>query len=132
VTKYLDRLSQIASAANTVADLTRSTLVYRYPAAPEKYLYLHTSQSEARVIRHDLREIVITAHLQPPFAWRIASEQDEAGVYYVALRKMVVGVVASGRFDIAVPHDTHIILKLENVRLTLEAVSDNIDLPGHR
>lgn len=128
--RYLDRLAQLASAANTVAEFTRSTLVHRFPVGQGFHLYLHTGGSEVRFSRHDGREIIITAHLQPPFAWRIASEQDDAGVYYVALRKALVGAVATGRFEVAAPHDVHTILKLEGVRLTLESVTDTLDLPG--
>lgn len=128
--KTLDRLSQIASAAHAVADLTRATLVYRFPVSADVFLYLHAVQSEVRVTRHDLREIAITSHLQPPFAWRIAAEQDGAAVYFVAIRKALLGFAASARFDVAVPRDCHLILKLEGVRLTLESVSDTVDLPG--
>lgn len=128
--RYLDRLGQIAAAANTVAEYTRSTLVNRFPAAVGLHLYLHTADADVRFFRHDAHEIIITAHLQPPFAWRIASEQDDAGVYYVALRKAVVGAVASGRFEVVAPHDVHTILKLEGVRLTLDSVTDTLDLPG--
>lgn len=130
--RYLDRLNQIAAAAGTVAELTRSTMVYRFTVDSGAHLYLHTETSDVRVVRHDHPEIAITALLQPPFAWRIASEQDDAGVYFVALRKPLVGVVAIGKFEISAPRDSHLILKLEGVRLTLDSVSDTLDLPAQR
>lgn len=128
--RTLDRLAQIASAAHAVADLTRSTQSYRYTVSAGTYLYLHVAQSEVRVTRHDLHEIAISALLQPPFAWRVAAEQDNAAVYFVAIRKTLLGIAASARFDITVPRHCHLILKLEDVRLTLESVSDTVDLPA--
>lgn len=128
--RYLDRLNQLAAAAGTVAELTRSTQIYRYAVGGASHLYLHTGASELMINRHNAPEIVISTLLQPPFAWRIASEQDDVGVYFVALRKALVGAVAIGKFEVSVPYTTHIILRLEEVRLTMASVSDTLDLPG--
>lgn len=128
--RYLDRLGQLATAASAVADITRVTETRRFPVPVKTHLYIHTAHSEVRVSRHSLSEIVITAHLQPPFAWKIGAEQDEIGVYFVALRKAVVGVIAVGKFEIALPYDAHLVLKLEDVRLVLDQVSDTLDFPG--
>ncbi|MBK8020513.1 MAG: hypothetical protein IPK19_03555 [Chloroflexi bacterium] len=128
--KTLDRLNQIASAATTLADLTRSKQVYRFTAAPGTYLYVHAAQSEVRIARHDSVEIVITANLQPPVSWRVAADQDDAAVYFVGIPKVLLGFAAAGAFEIAAPRHTHIILRLENVRLTMDSVTDTLDLPG--
>ncbi len=128
--RYVERLNQLASAAGVVADLTRATLVNRFTVTPGAHLYLHTAHADLRITRHDSAEIVITAHIQPPFAWQIVGEQDESGAYYVALRKPLLGVVGSGRFEVLAPYSTPIILRLERVRVTQDDLTGTLDLPA--
>lgn len=128
--QMIDRLSQLASAAGAVAEVTRSTTVSRFTPAPGAHLYLHVARAELIFSRHDSDEIVITAIVQPPLSWQIAAEQDETGVYYVALRKPVIGAIGSGRFEALVPRATPVILKLDEVRFIQEGISTTLDLPG--
>ena len=74
----------------------------------------------------------ITAQLQAPFGWRVAAEQDEAGVYFVVLRRAVIGALAAAIFYVTVPLDSYLMLKLDHASLTLEDVAGEIELlPPH-
>lgn len=127
--QHLNTLSQLVNAASTVVELTRSSQTYTFNVGSRVTCYLHVAGGEVRVTRRDAPVIDVTAQLQAPFAWRIAAEQDEAGVYFVALRRPIVGAMAGASFAVAVPTDAHLTLQLERTRLTLEAVDGVIDLP---
>jgi hypothetical protein len=71
----------------------------------------------------------VQATLGAPFAWRVASDQDEAGIYFVAHRRPLVGALAVASFHISVPPETYLILKLDNVRMTLDDVNGTVELP---
>ena len=43
--------------------------------------------AEVRVSRWEFPRIEVTAQLQAPWGWRVESEQDDAGVYFVARRR---------------------------------------------
>ena len=127
--QHLNTLTQLVNAASTVADFARSAQTYSFNVAASATCYVHADGGEVRIARHDLAQIVISATLQAPFAWRIAAEQDEAGVYFVALRRPVGGGVAGASFVVTVPRDTHLTLKLEHTRLSIDNVTGVIELP---
>lgn len=127
--QHLNTLTQLVNAASTVAEFARSAQTYSFNVAAGATCYVHADGGEVRIARHDLTQIIISATLQAPFAWRIAAEQDEAGVYFVALRRPVVGAMAGASFVVTVPRDAHLSLKLEHTRLAIENVSGVIDLP---
>ena len=81
-----------------------------------------------RIARQPATQVEISAELQAPFGWRIAAEQDEAGVYFVALRRAIVGAMADASFLVTVPQDAHLTLKLEQTRLCLENVNGIFEL----
>ena len=55
--------------------------------------------------------------------------QDEAGVYIIARRKPLVGSIGRCKFDISLPADVHISLKLEHCLLCLQDLSATLDFP---
>lgn len=127
--QHLNTLTQLVNAASTVAELTRSAQTYIYGVLAGATCYVHADGGEVRIARHDLPQIVISATLQAPFAWRVAAEQDEVGVYFVALRRPVVGGLAGANFVVTVPRDAHLTLRLEHARLAIDNVSGVIELP---
>ncbi len=127
--QHLNTLSQIVNAASTVAELARSAQTYSYGVGTSATCYLHLKGGEVRINRNDQPLIEITSQLQAPFGWRIAAEQDEAGVYFVALRRPVVGAMASAVFFVTVPLDAYLVLKLDHTRLSLDNLSGVIELP---
>ncbi|GEM_PF-357958 len=126
--QHFKTLIKVVNTASSLAELTRSSQTYRFNVAPAITVYLHAAQADIFVMRHNLPVVEITAKLQAPFGWRIAAEQDDAGVYFVARRRLVVGSIAGAVFLVTVPHDAYLTLKLEDCRLSLEHVSGDFQL----
>lgn len=126
------RLSSLVDTIGQVATLARRETQYHFyvPPAPPTTFYLDVSGVEVRVLRHNNPLIEVKIMLQSPFAWRLATDQDAAGVYVVARRRPLIGSLAQAIFDIVVPRDAHLILKLENCRLTLENNTGTFEIPG--
>lgn len=128
--QHLNTLTQVANAASSLAELTRKSTTYHFNVVGDTMFYLDVSQAEVRVLRHRVPVIEVSMMLQAPFAWRVGSDQDEAGVYIVAKRRPVVGGLAGAVFSIVVPDNAHLVLKLERCRLCLEAVDGTFQIPS--
>lgn len=126
--QHLNTLSQLVDAASTVMDLARSSQTYSFGVMGSTTCYVHVAGGEVRIARHVAPLVEIAAQLQAPFGWRIAAEQDTAGVYFVALRRAVIGAMSGAVFHITVPQDAHLVLKLEHARLSLENVDGLLEL----
>lgn len=130
----LHRLGQIvntaSNAASALSSLTRRTQSYHFTVGSGITFYLHVAHAEVRLYRHDTHQIEVTAHLHAPFAWRIATDQDEAGVYMVARRRPVISGMAYALFEILLPRDAHLALKLERVRLTFDHAAGWWEIPA--
>lgn len=115
----LELLRSLWGAAATVRDITQHTRSYHFAAQPPITLYLHTHYAPVQVTRWARPVIEVRATLQASFGWRVVSEQDEVGVYFVARRRSLVGELSAGRFDVFVPHEAYLILNVEHAPLTL-------------
>lgn len=124
----LNSVWQIVNAASTVRDLAQATRTYHFAVTPPVTFYLRAENAEVRVIRWTRPIIEVTTRLQAPFGWRVAAEQDEAGVYVAAARRAVVGGLASARFEVRIPQETYLVLRLENGVLHLENVNGTLHL----
>ncbi|NJO83908.1 MAG: hypothetical protein HC828_14700 [Blastochloris sp.] len=124
-----NRLNSLIDAATTIADIARRGHTYRFPPTPT--LYLHVGDAEIVVKRHAHLDIEIGLTLQAPFAWRIGTDQDEAGVYFVIARRPLVGALASAQLIVSVPSATHVMLRLASARLTVENLSGIFELPAN-
>jgi hypothetical protein len=128
----LNQLLQVVNAASSVAEIVREKQVYRYGVRGVAALYLHTEGAEVRLFRWALPTIEISAQLQATFGWRIAQEQDDAGVYFVAKRRKLVGGLSAGVFTVTIPHDTHVILRLERCQVFVGEMTGVLELPGKK
>lgn len=127
--QHLNRLSQLASAASQVAEFARSSETYRFNVDKATTFYLNTAHAEVIITRWEHDRIEIAAHLQAPFGWRVETDQDSAGVYFVAHRRPLVGGLAGATFHVSVPADAYLMLKLDDCRLSLVNVSGEVELP---
>jgi hypothetical protein len=127
--KQLETLWQVVNAASTVRHLTVSAQTYRFPVTKPLTFYLQSEQVAVRVLRWTQPLIEVTIRLQAAFGWRVVTDQDDAGVYVVAKRRAVVGSLASGSFDISVPQDTYLVLKLTNGSLHLDNLNGTLNIP---
>jgi hypothetical protein len=143
----LDRLSKLVgaatSAASTLQTAVRHDETARFTVRAGVALYLHAERAAIVVTRAaapstaaDGLSVLVSARWQPPFAWRLVTEQDDAGVYVVAMRHRVAkwfSGVASGlttmHLTVSAPPAVPILLRLEGARLTLDDVSGVIELP---
>ncbi len=128
--QHLNTLNQLVQAASSVAEFARASQSYRFPVSAPTTFYLHVSNADVRIIRRADVIAEVAATLQAPFAWRVASDQDDAGIYFVAHRRPLVGALAGASFTITVPPATYLILKREGVRLTLDEMNGTVELAG--
>ncbi len=127
--QHLNTLWQLMNAASTVSELARHTQTYRFGAMSGPItLYLRAEYAEVQITRWRQPQVVITAQLQAAFGWRIASDQDEAGVYFVARRRPVVGGLSRALFRVSVPYETYLVLNLNSGRLVLDDVDGTLEL----
>lgn len=134
----LNRLWQLAGAAasvrDTVRDLTHQQRVDHFSLIRQPVtFYLQTEAASLTIIRWHEPRIELHTRLQASFGWRVATDQDEAGVYVVAKRRAVVGTLSGGlaaaTFVIRVPVDTYLILKLDDCELIQTHLSGTLHLP---
>lgn len=126
--QHLNTLSQLVSAASTVAELAHSAQTYRFGVLTGHTCYVHVAGGEVKIARHELPLVEIASKVQAPWGWRVAAEQDEAGVYFVALRRPLIGTLGAAVFAVTIPNDAHLVLKLEHARLSLENVDGLLEL----
>ena len=127
----LNNLWKLVNAASSVRDMAQQSKTYQFAAKPDTTLYLHLDGVDLHITRWAQPLIRVQTVLQAGFGWRIASEQDDVGVYLVARRRSVVGTVAQGRFEVNLPHDAHLVMKLERCNLHLQGLHGAYELPAH-
>ncbi len=125
----MERLNTVLRTASALADIARQTQTFRFPATTGQAFYLHADAGDVRVQRHAAPEIVITVTLQVPLGWRVAADQDEAGIYFVALRRKLAVSVANATFFVSVPSGVRALLRLDGANLTLENLHLTLELP---
>jgi hypothetical protein len=125
-----NRLLQVMQAASSVAEIVRERQTYQFGVVGEASLYLHLQGTEVRLFRWNRPLIEITAQLQLGPGWRIAHDQDEAGVYFVARRRRWSGGLASATFAVSMPETTHVMLRLERCQVWISDLSGSFDLPA--
>lgn len=126
----LNTLWQAVSAVSTLREFTRHERTYYFAVqSPPVTFYLAADNATVQIIRWPRPLIEVTTSLQGSFGWRIATEQDEAGVYMAAKRRNVVGGLSSARFEARVPMDTYLVLRLENGALFMDNVNGLLRIP---
>jgi hypothetical protein len=127
----MNALTQALSVASAVGGMARKTVEYQFIGRPQSTVYAHIAHANVTIERTAGPQIILSGMLQPPVAWRTTAEQDEAGVYFVALRRSSLGAsLVSAAFTLHVPETLHLILRLENASLTVNAVSGTFELPA--
>ncbi len=124
----LNQLLQVVNAASSVAEIVREKQIYRYGVRGPTALYLHVEGAEVRVFRWALPTIEVATQINLGFGWRVASEQDDVGVYFVAKRRRLVGGLAGGVFSVTAPYDSHLMLRLERCSLWMPDISTTLEL----
>lgn len=127
----LTKLTQLMSAAAAVSEIALKAQIHRFGVPGPVMLYAHLEGADVSVERRALPYLEVAAQLQAPFAWRIAFDQDDAGVYVVAHRRSLVGELGGGSFKFIVRPDTCLHLRLDDCKLTLHDLTTTLELlPG--
>lgn len=133
LTSLWNTVNNATGTASQLLEITHRSHTYHFNVLPDFPLtfYVQTEKAEVRIFRWNRPQIELTIKLQMPFGWRVATEQDDAGVYVAARRKPVVGRLSTGLFEAFVPEHTYLVLKcaesgvyLGNVEGTLHVSND--------
>ncbi len=124
----LNNLWKLVNAASSVRDIAQQNKTYQFAVQPGSALYLHLAGVDLHITRWPHPLMRVQTLLQAGFGWRIATEQDAAGVYIVAMRRNVVGAMTKGRFEVSLPHGAQVMMKLERCDLHLQDVSGTHEL----
>jgi len=124
----LNNLWKVVNVASSVRDIVQHTKTYHFGVPGQLTFYLQTENAAITFTRWQRPMIEIAAKLQIPMGWNIGTDQDEMGVYMVAARRPVVGGFSQARFDVCLPHDTHIMLKIERCDLQVRNLSGAFQL----
>jgi len=125
-----DNLRKALKLAGAARELAIDARRYNWEVASGATFYLQAEYADIRLARQDGQEISAKIELVAGFGWQLATDQDEAGVYIIARRKPLVGSIGRGKFDISLPADVHISLKLEHCLLCLVDLSASLDFPN--
>lgn len=120
------RALEIMGAARDLAIESRQ---FSWDAPAGTTFFLQAEQADIRLTAHERRTIAAKIELRAGFGWQLVTDHDEAGVYIIARRKALIGGVARARFDITLPADLHVSLKLEHCQVCLVNVNAALDLP---
>lgn len=134
----IDRLAQLLNTASDVSSVLRRKEHYRFRAAPDSAFYLDVSGVIVNLFRGDSPQVEVDVQLQVPFAWRLATDQDDAGIYVVAQRRPLVGnaiaaltpFTGEAVFTIVLPRTMALILHLHDCRLTFEHLTGVYSFAG--
>ena len=129
--RHVDKFWKALDLLSSARDLTRETTTYRWQVEPPNTFYIDAEYADISLSRQEGVEILATVKLQAAFSWQIATQQDKAGVYMVARRKPLIGSIGRGSFQIRVPSDVHVSLKLQHCQLCLNDQLCELELPPH-
>lgn len=129
MTKHLNTLWQVANAASSVMDFTRQNQTYTFAVHPAVTVYLRAEQATVRVVRWEQPRVDVFIQLQAAFGWRVATDQNDDGVYVVAKRRMLVGGFSRATFTLTLPHDAYLILKLTESSLLINDINGELHVP---
>jgi hypothetical protein len=98
--------------AETAAIATTKSFVQVFEVRLPTTIYVRATQSEVTVIHRPGNKVELSANLRASFGWELVAEQDDAGIYIVAKRKLVVGTLSSADFTLIVPPEANLVFNL--------------------
>ena len=125
----LNTVWRVFNAASTVRDIAQHSRTYYFAAGTPMTFYLNADGATVQVKRWTRPMIEVKATLQGAFGWRVATDYDDAGVYVAAKRLPVVGGISSARFEVLVPRDTYLVIRVDEGALLLDNVEGTLHIP---
>lgn len=127
--RLLDNAWKALKLVGAARELAIETRRFNWDVAPGSTFFLQAEHADVRLVTHGRPEVLAKVELQAGFGWQLVTEHDEAGVYIIARRKPLIGSIGRSRFDITVPDDIHISVKLDQCMLCLDDLNISLDLP---
>lgn len=125
----LNTLWKMVNVATTVKDIANHTRTFQFKVVPPVTFYLMADNATVQISRWHRPQIEVTTTLQNAFGWRLATDQDEAGVYIAAKRLPVVGGLSSASFEVLLPYNTYLVTRLSEGALFLDNVNGTLHIP---
>ena len=127
--RHFDNVWKALRLAGAARELAIETRRLQWEVKTPSTFFLQAEYADIRLSTHDRLEVLAKVELQAGFGWQLATDQDEAGVYIIARRKPLIGSIGRARFDITVPQDLHVSLKLEHCQLCLNDLNTTLEFP---
>ncbi|MEP7285586.1 MAG: hypothetical protein ABI947_07450 [Chloroflexota bacterium] len=122
--------SAIVATAETAVSTTTRKFVQAFEIMLPTTVFVRASQCDV-IVRHwpDLR-VELSANLRASFGWDLVAEQDDAGIYIVAKRKLIVGQLSTAHFTLTVPPQVNLVFHLTPGTVRLMDINGKITVPG--
>jgi len=104
--------SAVGAAVEAVPKSGQRSFTQVFAASRPVTVYVRGSHCAVSVRQHNAPRVELEANLARAFGVELTAEQDEAGIYIVARRKPVVGVVARLELTLTVPPGAHLAFHL--------------------
>ena len=125
--RMLDNAWKALKLVGAARELAIETRRFNWEVATRTTFFLQAEYADIRLATHGRHQILAKIELQAGFGWQLVTDKDDAGVYIVARRKPLIGSIGRSKFDIALPDDVHISLKLEHCQLCLDDLNTSLD-----
>ena len=129
MTRMLDKAWQAFKLLGAARDIAIESRHFNWDVAPRATFFLQAEYADIRLVKRERQAIDLKVQLQAGFGWQLLTDHDDAGVYVIARRKAVIGRLSRGRFEIALPADAHVSLKLDHCQLCLAELNTALELP---
>ncbi len=116
--------------AESAAVATTKTFVQVFEVKLPTTVYVRASMSEVTLRYRPGTRVELSANLRASFGWELAAEQDDAGVYIVAKRKLLVGGLSSANFTLTVPPEANLVFHLTPGAVKIANVDGKLSLAG--
>lgn len=110
--------------------LTREVMTQQFEVDGPTVVFVKANEAQISVRRRPGNMVKLDANLYVSAGLQIATQQDEAGIYIVILRKRVVGSLSRSNVRLTIPPDCDLVADLEGSNLHLKAVNGRITIPG--
>jgi hypothetical protein len=116
--------------AEAAAAATSKTFTQRFEVKPPLTVFVRGSSVEVNVVYQPGVVVELNASLRASFGWEFATDQDAAGVYIIAKRKLLVGALSSAVFTLTLPPEANLVLHLTPGAFSVRNVDGKLTLPA--
>jgi hypothetical protein len=116
--------------AESAATATTKAYLRIFEVTLPTTIYVRASQSNITVRRKSGTQVQVSASLRASFGWELVAEQDDAGIYVVAKRKLLVGSLSTASFTLVVPPEANLIFHLTPGTVRLYDIDGKLTIPG--